>query len=176
MAQTTRVVAAAISLALLLGLPGCAGEAGRDPAYRVGDLQDGDEVLVTTAGREVVFDIYSKKGIGSAEIVRTGGPAPETILLRFHLSGLEELRLTYADTQVTVHVSSLDDTGVSQEVRLPGGETQAIGPGSPYWMAVRIPDDQRPALTDSRIEVTAPGAFFASDALSISLRWIDFYR
>lgn len=168
-------------LALLLSLAGCVGVAQQVPPYRVGDLQPGDEAAVTaaavtTAGGAVVIDIRSETGIGSAAVEQILDAKPTSLTLRFHLKGLEELRFTYAGAQVALHVSSLGENGVSQEVTLPGGEAQSIGPDSPYWMAVRLPAGQTIPLTGGAIEVTAPRAFLKSDAHSFSLRWIDFYR
>lgn len=167
---------AGLGLAFLLGLAACAGAQEQTPAYRVGELQAGDKVSITTTGRDVVVDIRSETGIGNAEIERITGPAPEMLLLRFHLAGLEELVLTCPDVQVTLHVSSHGDANVSQEVRSPTVEAQIIGPDSPYWMAVRIPEGQRIPLTDGAIEVSASRTLLESDIRRFSLRWIDFYR
>lgn len=167
-------------LALLVSLAGCAGAAGQAPvqapAYRAGDVQAGDAVTVTVTGRDMVLDIRSETGIGRAEVEQTAGAAPHSLTLRFHLKGLEDLRLTYAGVQVAVHVSSLKDGGVREEMGPPGGEAQPIGPDSPYWMPVRLPDGQRIPLTEGYIEVAAPRAFLDGDARDFSLRWIDFYR
>lgn len=167
-------------LALLVSLAGCAGAGGqaplRAPVYGVGELQAGDAVTVTVTGRDVVLDIRSEKGIGSAEIEQAAGGAPASLTLRFHLAGLEELRFSYADVQVTVHVSSLAEGGVREEMGPPGGEPQPIGPDSAYWMAVRLPAGGRIPLIGGAIELAAPRAFLEGDARGFSLRWIDFYR
>ncbi len=165
-----------LGLALLLGLAGCIGIAEQVPPYRVGDLQTGDEVAVTAVDRAITIDIRSNSGIGSAAVEQIIDTKPTLLTLRFHLTGLEELRFSYDSTQVAVRVSSRGENDVSQEVRLPEGDAQSIGPDSPYWMAVRLPDGQRIPLTDGVIEVTAPRAFLESGARSFSLRWIDFYR
>ncbi len=174
--QGTLVIAGMVSLGLLLGLAACTSTAAGVTAFRVGDLQTGDVVSVTVEGRAVMLDICSAKGIGSAAIEQTAGPAPETLVLRFHLAGLEGLRFAYEDTVVNVQVSSLEAGGVSQEAQLPGEENKIIGPDSPYWMAVRIPDGQTIPVRDGYIEVSAPRAFFERGASRFTLRWIDFYR
>ena len=163
-------------LALLLSLTGCAGGQTPAPAYCVGELPAGDAVTVTVTGRDVLLDIRSDTGIGSAEVKHVAGGAPASLTLRFRLAGLEELRFSYADVQVTVHVSSLAEGGVREEMGPPGGEAQPIGPDSAYWMAVRLPEGQRIPLTGGAIEIAAPRAFLGGDARDFSLRWIDFYR
>ncbi len=176
MPRSFLIAMSALCLILLLGLAGCIGVAQEVPPYRVGDLKAGDEASVTVAGRDVAVDVRSETGIGSAAVEQILDAKPASLTLRFHLKGLEELRFTYAGAQVVVHVSSLGENGVSQEVTLPGGEPQAIDADSPHWMAVRLPDGQRVPLTGGVIEVAAPRAFLESGARSFLLRWIDFYR
>lgn len=163
-------------MALLLALAGCVGVSQQVPPYRVSDLAAGDEVTVTAGDRGVTVDIRSQTGIGSATLIQLLDPAPAALTLRLHLKGLETLRFTYAEAEITVRVSSTSPGLVGQEVRLAGAEPQAIGPDSPYWLAVRLPEGQSIPLASGAIEVTAPPAFLASGARTFALQWIDFYR
>lgn len=165
------------SLALLLALAGCAsGPAAGTPQYRaVSPPQPGDSISVDSTTGDVTIDITSERGIGKAEIERTGRP-PKTLTLDLHLKGLEELRWSWGDAVLVIHVASGDGT-VREELIRGSGQPDAIDDSSPYWAPVRIEaDDPAIPLEDGFFAVTAPPAFLQAAPQRFFLQWIDFYR
>ncbi len=166
--------------ALLLGLVGCvAVPPAAAPRFRVESAQPGDTVKIDDTTDDVVIDITSERGIGSAAIVRSGKP-PKTLTFRLHLKALEEFDLDWSGARVSAHVASADGS-VREEVTLPGKPAQPIDAASPYWMPVRIEaKDPTIPLQDGFFAVGAPPAFLQpSDETAprhFSLKWIDFYR
>lgn len=164
------------SCALLFGLAGCvAVPAAPAPELRAVGVQDGDQVTIKDATEHVTIDITSARGIGKAEILRTG-PAPQALTFNLHLKGLEELRLSWGNVALAIHVAS-GDGSVRQEVSPGGGQAAPIDSSSPYWAPVVIDaaDPQIP-LTDGSFSVAAPPAFLQAAPQRFALQWIDFYR
>lgn len=144
----------------------------------------GDPVIVFSMTDDLLLvDITSPTGIGSAGIAKTSGPWPAKVVLRFRLSGLEDMKFRYGDTLLEVHVSSHGDNRVSEAVTR-NGETRPLSPGqlldAQYWMAVQIVGaDGAPStvpVKDGYIDVTVPPDFFRSKETKFTLEWIDFYR
>lgn len=135
------------------------------------------EAQVTTNASTVIVDLFSSTGIGSATVTL---PRPQPVLLRLHLSGLEELRFAYGDAEVIASVSS-SDASLRESVRLGDGDEEAIDPDSPYWMDVRILDAAGTPTTTIPLqggffEVAAPEDFLTSGQSEFSTSWVDFYR
>lgn len=165
-----------VAAGLLVGLAACSLSPTADaPRLRVGSLGPGDAVTIHDGGDDVSMDISSERGIGNAEIERLGGP-PKSLTLNLRLKGLEELRMSWGNTQVAVYVAS-GSGEAREEVSLSGAEAVAIDDASPYWLPVRIAAAE-PAipLKDGFFIVTAPRAFLQVAPTSFSLSWIDFYR
>ena len=132
-----------------------------------------DHATVSTEGRSAVIDIRSPSGIGGADVTIGQGPMPAQILTRFHLKGLENLEFRYGQTVVVVSVPTSGGEP-SESVRRPGTGETAIGPDSPYWMAVR--QSSGGSGPGGYIEVAAPQDFLTGGNRAFSLKWIDFYR
>lgn len=161
---------------LLLGLAACsAAPAQSGPRFRAVALQPGDDVTISDATGDVVFDITSEKGIGRIEFERLGAP-PETVTMNLRIKGLEEFRFTWGDVRVTGHVSTQDGV-VREDMSRAGGQAAAIDETSPYWMPVRIEaaSAQIP-LEDGYFAVVAPPAFIEDAPTRFTVQWIDFYR
>jgi hypothetical protein len=142
---------------------------------------DRPDARVTASGdaRQAVVEIFSPSGIGGASVEITSAAVPQTIVLRLHLRGLEELRFSYGDTTIAASLSSAGDNTTQQTYR-GNGQEQTIAEGSPYWMNVRlVPADGSPAaipLQKGYIEVEAPPDFLAHGQTKFAIQWIDFYR
>lgn len=134
----------------------------------------GTKVAVQLSGDTAVFDITSPSGIGGANVQLSSGEWRRTMRLRFHLSGLEEMVLTYGDTAVTLNISSTDSQ-VRQSVN-----DAPIDNRSPYWMDVSLKNEDGRAgqipLQNGTIEVTLPRDFHSQNPNSFHVSWIDFYR
>jgi hypothetical protein len=169
------VSAALVSGALLL-LTSCVAVGSYSITYSVTPGKDDAEVSYQASGGDVTVEVRSKSGIGSAQLVRTSGPAPASVMIRLHLKGLEQLVFEYPGATVTAAVSSHDGS-VSESVSLQGGAAQPIGADSPYWMAVKINGvDPSIPLEDGYFQVEAPKAFLDAASREFTLRWVDFYR
>jgi len=164
-------------------MTGCAAPPGvsETPAsvFSVAAEGDGDELTLSVEGQATVIDVHSRSGIGSAVIKLVSGPSPENVVVRLHLKGLEEFRLSYAEATITASVSSGDRRSVFQRVAWPDGGERPVTRDSPFWLDVQIVSDQVPPripLEQGYFEITLPRSFLREEQRSFSIQWIDFYR
>ena len=150
------------------------------PAITV--IPGGDDVTseVALQDDELLIDINSESGIGSATIVIPDESRPAKVILRMHLSGLEQLQMAYDDLVIQASVDSTPPYNVRQRVREEEGEL-VIDDTSPYWMDIALVsgDAEVPAkipLEDGYFEVDVPENFLMGGYEEITLSWIDFYR
>jgi len=164
-----------VTVALLV-LTSCVAVGSQPITYSVTPGKEDAAVTYQAISRDVVVDVSSQSGIGSAEMTQTGGPAPASVTMRLHLKGLEQFTFPYAAAAVTAPVSSHDGS-VSESVSIQSGAAQAIDPSSPYWMTVTInATDPSIPLKDGYFEVWAPKDFLTSASREFTLHWVDFYR
>lgn len=140
-----------------------------------------DRVSWTRVDDGTVLDIYSPSGIGRAAVRWMAQEYPDRLLLRFHLTGLEELRLVYDTTVVTLSVASTGEPTVRQQVALADGERQEIATDSPYWMRTELVPQRSPGTNAnsrfaSYIEVELPPHFLRRQPAAFVLEWVDYYR
>ena len=151
---------------------------GDDPPFRITTKRDDDKVEVKTEEGKAHFSVQSPFGISQATIERGGNKWPATVMLRLHLKGLEDLKVTNGKDTLEAAVSSQDG-----KVRLwkDGKENSPLDSKHPYWMEIRmIGTDGKPVKTiplkDGYFEMQLPKAFFKDNPKSVTLNWIDFYR
>ncbi len=133
-----------------------------------------DQGIITVTPGQAVIEFFSPSGIGGATVTFGPGPIPQTILLRFHLRGLEGLDVAYGQTQV--HVSLPSDGGPPQETVTELGQGPGvIGPGSPYWMEVTR-SATGPTDPNAYIQAAMPQDFILGGDTAFSVQWVDFYR
>lgn len=152
---------------------GPATSATAAPEAQVATDKPDNRVAVTRDANRLIVDVVSPSGIGSAGVRLPAGDMPPTVLMRFHLRGLEQMTLAFGDAVVKLSAPS-GGRPVLQSV-IEAGQERAIGPDSSYWMEVTQtapPDGSDSAL----FEVTSPPAFAASPPASFTVGWIDFYR
>lgn len=168
------LAACAAALTLLAGcvLPAAPAQL---PAYRGVGVQAGDDITFEATADGAAISISSQGGIGDAVIERLGSP-PARLILRMQLKGLEELRLSWREAELAIHVSSIDGS-VRQELALSAGRPEIIDETHPYFAPVRIVADN-PAipLQDGHFEIEAPLALLQDAPERFTVRWIDFYR
>lgn len=164
---------------MLLSLAGCEFSP-RDPTMiRVISHNAEARFKVAVEADGAVIEIFSPQGIGQAAFEITAPNAPEKILLRFHLRGLEELRFAYHETVVTASMTSSDKHDIRQNLSRAGekpANPQVISSSSPFWMQIRVKSRGAIPLREGYIEVEAPADFLQSGARQASIQWIDFYR
>ena len=152
--------------------------------FEVIPKKEADQIEVSFEDQAAVFDIFSPGGIGGAEVKLTSGALPEKVLLRLHLKGLEEFRLTAGDKTLLASVSSHGDNAVQESISAKSNDSDSwrtIDPDSPYWMDIHIMDPEENTtpnipLENGYFEVTLPTYFIKTKISDFSIRWIDFYR
>jgi hypothetical protein len=148
------------------------------PVFQIKAEGEGANVAISIQDKTAVFDIRSRSGIGSATIEHVSGSAPEKIVVRLRVKGLEEFRFSQGKAEITARVSS-GDGGVTQSLRSRDGVEQPITSTNPSWLNLRIVSDQaapRIPLEQGHFEITLPKDVLGKGRRSFSIRWIDFYR
>ena len=148
--------------------------------FRIMTKRDNDRVDVKVEKDQTIFSIRSPFGISHAVIERADEKWPDSVLLRPHLKGLENFKVTSNKLKLEGSVSLQEGKPV---VRLwkDGKEDAPLDAKSPYWIDVRIlGEDGQSAkelpLKGGYFELQLPKAFFEANPKSISVNWIDFYR
>ena len=141
---------------------------------------DRTDISVEENDGRIVLDVRSDSGIGSADVSGLNAEAIQ-VLLRLHVSGLEQFRLDYGQTEIEASVSSNDDFAVTQSIVDPAGTRTMIDPNSPYWLTIEpiSSDGERPEsspVENGYFQVTPPSEFATARPDSFSFSWIDFYR
>ena len=149
-----------------------------EPEFKITTKRDNDKVEVKVESDKAVFSVHSPFGISQTVIERTGENWSDIVMLRLHLKGLENFKVTNGKVTLDSAVSSQDGN-----VRLwkDGKEDSPLDSKSPYWTEIRMfGDDGKPMntipLKDGYFEMLLPKAFFEDNPKSIILNWIDFYR
>ena len=160
----------------------CAGQAANaqagEPGFTVTTKNEGDRVDLQYENGFTFIDVYSSSGLGSAEFKLTSGTMPEEMVLRLHLKGLEELRLTSAQTSIAASVSNSDSSDIHQRIIAASSDSPLL-PSHPLWMKIEIVTEQaekKIPLEEGYFEVTVPEEFIRKAGNSFEIEWIDFYR
>lgn len=172
------LIPTAACLSIICTLAACQGQPARQPTYSISVSGAGNRVIATSTGSESLFEVRSETGLGSADVVQTGGDPSARILTRLHLQGLEEFDFEYDDVVVIVSVSSHGDQTVSERIRTEGSEETPIASDSPYWMPVQVMEPPASGGQNSTgyFELQAPQDFVQGKHEAFAMRWIDFYR
>jgi hypothetical protein len=104
---------------------------------------------------------------------------PGNMILRLHLKGLEEFRLTSAQEKISASVASGDAVTLDHQTLLSSGTETPLLPGHPLWMEVQIVSGQgekKIPLEEGYFEVTVPQEFIRNAGQTFEIEWIDFYR
>lgn len=166
---------------LLFLLAGPVVAAGGQPTkFKVTTKKKDDAVEIRAEKDRTVFSVKCPSGIGQAVIAREGEDWPGSVVLRLHLKGLENFRVSNGTVALAAAVSG-DGKALRVRVWQDAREGTPLDATSPLWMDVRpLTGDGKPAgglpLKGGSFEITLPKAFFAGNPKSIALRWIDFYR
>ncbi len=156
---------------------GCT-DAVEESQFEITTKRDNDKVEVKVESGKAVFSIHSPFGISQTVIESTSGTWPATVILRLHLKGLENLKVSNGKVTLEAAVSSQDG-----QVRLwrDGKEDSPLDFTSPYWTEIRIVGkDGKPVTTipleDGYFEIQLPQALLEDNPKSVTINWIDFYR
>ena len=126
-----------------------------------------------------MLDIDSPSGISSATIKRLGKEWPKTLVVRLHIKGLENLKVS--NEKFTLQAAASVQQGqLSVRQWKDKQETPGLDKKSPLWMNVQIFEGKGPAkklpLENGHIDVTLPAALFEGNPTTVTVAWIDFFR
>jgi hypothetical protein len=165
---------------LVLAVAVSTAAADDPPPFKVTTKRADDRVDVKAEKGKATVSVHSPFGISHAVIERAGETWPDAVVVRLHLKGLENFRVT--NGKVTLAGSaSLQDGKPLVRLWKDGKEAAPLDARSPYRMEVRIVGgDGQPAkelpLKGGYFELPLPRALFEGNPKTITLNWIDFYR
>ena len=139
----------------------------------------GDSVNLLGSDDMLVAEISSERGIGSASLALNPAALPETLLLRLHLHGLEQLTVDNGTQRLAIAVASSPPHAVTQT--LTGAEgSQPLQEGDDLWATVTLVTDDGSApaipLQDGYFDVLLPAGLVDAGHASLEIAWVDFYR
>lgn len=116
-----------------------------------------NEIQVAANDKNIILEVFSERGIGNATIRLLNGNWTESVVLRFHLGGLEGLDITSGEVTVSDIASKVfgEDGKPSDKKYLNNGGSYH---GRGYY------------------EVEVPKTFLDKATKSFKIQWVDFYR
>lgn len=129
--------------------------------------------------RSTVIDIASPVGIGSASFHLESGEMPQTVIVRLHLTGLEQVRVSAGQETLAASVSSSDPLHGQDQSLIEAGTEMPLLPVHPLWMDIRIVTngaDIDIPLRQGYFELEIPQQLLEKGEDSFEIQWIDFYR
>ena len=150
-----------------------ASDASQDFTHTV----KGGRLRFVREDRVTVIHIASERGIGNATIQPRALPWPRELLLRFHLRGLESLKINNGNHAIEVALGSIQPHS-SRVSQLRDGKEQPLNRQSPLWTEVRVAGShaQLPLDKNGFLEVAVPASMLRGKVRQLQLQWIDFYR
>ena len=154
-------------------------QTGGEPVFNVTTENQDDQIDIQHENGVTTVDVHSATGIGSATFELVSGSMPEKVILRLHLTGLEEFRLVSDQATIAASASSSDVFNFTDQRVNASGNEYSITPIDPLWARVEIVSGQRDKkipLEEGYFEVTVPKEFIRSAGNSFEIEWIDFFR
>ena len=150
------------------------------PPFKVTTKRADDRADVKAEKDKVIVSVQSPFGISHAVIERGGETWPDAVVLRLHLKGLENFKVTNGTVKLE-GAASLQDGRPLVRLWKDGKEDAPLDAKSPLWIEVRIVgDDGKQAkelpLKGGYFEMPLPKAMFEGNPKTITVSWIDFYR
>lgn len=154
---------------------------GDPSAFKVTPRKKDDSIDIRIEKVRVMFIVKSPSGISQAVVERQAADRwPKTVVLRFHLQGLERLRISTATSTLEASVAMQAGKLIVRQWK-DGKENAPLDEKSPFWTEFRVlRADGTPATTlplqDGHIEATLPRTLLDDHPKAITVSWIDFYR
>ncbi len=170
--ETSLVAADTLDCAFVV--PG--SEDSESAMFEIRTKKSADHVKVHVEKGAATFAVHSPSGIGSATITLVKEQWPETVVVRFHLHGLESFSISHGKMKLAGSVVS--HSGNPSRLYLSeDGEERKLEPGS----GIRVFDARgKPAKglpgEGGYFEIVLPETLFEGRSKSLTLQWIDFYR
>ena len=153
-------------------LASCAGASANaqagGPEFAITTKNTDDQINVQIEGESAIIDIQSPSGIGMAAVQLESGVMPREVILRLHLKGLEQVRLSAGDETVSASVSSAATPIISQTLLSSGVESSLL-PENPAWLEIEVGQE-------GFFEIRLPTGFLQKAGTSFTVEWVDFYR
>lgn len=151
-----------------------------EPELKVVTKRADDKIEVTRTAEQTTLSVRSPSGIGSGVVSRLSGVWPKRVILRLHLSGLEGLKVSNSNMELTAEVAGPDN---KKFLHLTKHANQSGEPATTMFAESEIRafgKDGRQSkvlpLKEGYFEVRLPKELFADNPESITINWIDFYR
>jgi hypothetical protein len=154
-------------------------QSGIEPVFNVTTKNQDDQIDIQHENGITTVDIHSPTGIGTAKFELQSGSMPEQLILRLHLTGLEEFRLVSNQTTIAASGSSSEVFNVTGQSVIAAGNEYSITPIDPLWTKVEIVSgktDKKILLEEGFFKITVPKEFIRSAGNSFEIQWIDFFR
>lgn len=154
-------------------------QSGNESVFNITTKNQDDQIDARYENGTTTVDIHSPSGIGTAKFELESGAMPEKLILRLHLTGLEEFRLISNQTTIAASGSSSETFNLTGQSVIASGNEYFITPIDPLWMKIEIVSDQSNKtipLKKGYFEVIVPKEFVRSAGNSFEVQWIDFYR
>lgn len=154
-------------------------QSGGEPVFTVTAKNQDDQIDIQQENGITTVDIHSHTGIGTAKFELESGAMPERLILRLHLTGLEEFRLISNPTTIAASGSGSETFNLTGQSVMASGNEYAITPIDPLWMKVEIvagQADKTIPLNEGHFDITVPKEFIRRAGDSFEIQWIDFYR
>ncbi|QDU20994.1 hypothetical protein [Urbifossiella limnaea] len=161
------------------GIPPAASD--DPPARFTVTTRKADDTVAVGGDRErTTLDVKSPSGISRAVVERTGDAWPKAVVVRLHLKGLENLKVSAGAVAVGA-AAGVRDGKVEARQWVPDKDETPLAPADPRRLAIRVlgKDGKTAAgvpLDGGQFEVTLPAAFLRDNPKSLLIEWIDFYR
>lgn len=178
MKRSAHQLLAVVSLSVaLISLNACVALQINKPIYKITTHDDFDKLGYQWSEDTVYFFLSSDKGVGHAEVTRTGGAVPNHIVFNIYFKGLENFSITYGQTQGQVSITSVTAPALVESGPVNGKLLPVTSDSSPFWMPVRIVASMPSIpMTNGYFEVTAPPDMISTNPESFTINWVDFYR
>lgn len=168
------VIVAAMAAVLSTGCTNAVNE----PQFKITTKRASDKVEVKVESGKTIFSVHSPFGISQIVIERTEENWSDIVMLRLHLKGLENFKVSNGTITLEAAVSSQDG---KERLWKDGKEGSPLDARSPYWTEIgMVSDDGKPTttipLTEGYFEIRLPTALFEDNPKSITVNWTDFYR
>ena len=139
-----------------------------------------DHVDVITNEDTTEFSIRSPFGISSLGIERTEVDWPRRVVVKLHLKGLENMRISNGKITLEAAVSSQNEKPRVRQWK-DKNEDSPLESDSPYWMEIRMIGSDHEStdiipLDNGHFEIQLPKGMLEAQPKSIKIDWIDFYR
>jgi len=172
------------TILLSLLLMSCASQpanaqSGDEPVFSVTVKNQDDQINVQYVDGVTVVEVQSPTGIGFANLELESGRMPESVVLRLHLTGLEEIRLISDQAVIIGSGSSSRSFSINDQRMISAGSEYSIMPIDPLWMKIEVVSDQankKTPLEGGYFEIIVPREFLRNAGNSFEIQWIDFYR